>query len=68
MGSLDILQKRLGYRFAEMGLLTQALTHRSAGSAHNERLEFLGDAILDSMVEEGKLDARMVEALKHCDV
>ena len=50
MGSLDILQKTLGYRFAEMGLLTQALTHRSAGSAHNERLEFLGDAALNFVV------------------
>ncbi len=40
------LQNRLGYRFSDHGLLAQALTHRSVGSRNNERLEFLGDAIL----------------------
>lgn len=40
------LQDRLGYRFADPDLLNQALTHRSAAGVHNERLEFLGDALL----------------------
>jgi ribonuclease III len=43
---LDALQRRIGYRFADMQLLTRALTHRSFGADHNERLEFLGDAVL----------------------
>ncbi|MEO5702594.1 MAG: ribonuclease III [Gammaproteobacteria bacterium] len=41
-----VLDKALGYRFSNPGLLTAALTHSSAGSVNNERLEFLGDAIL----------------------
>jgi len=41
-----------GYVFRDPGLLTQALTHRSAGAPHNERLEFLGDAILGALVAE----------------
>jgi ribonuclease-3 len=44
---LDALQKRLGYTFGEQALLTRALTHRSFGADHNERLEFLGDAVLN---------------------
>jgi len=43
---LDALQRRLGHRFADPGLLALALTHRSFGADHNERLEFLGDAVL----------------------
>ncbi len=42
----DSLQQRLGHRFADPGLLQRALTHRSFGADHNERLEFLGDAVL----------------------
>jgi len=41
-----------GYSFSDGGLLTQALSHRSAGSPHNERLEFLGDALLNLIVAE----------------
>jgi len=41
-----------GYSFSDGGLLTQALSHRSAGSPHNERLEFLGDALLNVIVAE----------------
>jgi len=41
-----------GHVFANPELLTQALTHRSVGAAHNERLEFLGDAILGAMIAE----------------
>jgi ribonuclease-3 len=44
---LDALQKRLGHTFSEQALLTRALTHRSSGADHNERLEFLGDAVLN---------------------
>jgi ribonuclease-3 len=47
---LDALQERLGHRFADPTLLTRALTHRSFGSDHNERLEFLGDAVLNLAV------------------
>lgn len=41
-----------GHRFADPGLLARALTHRSAGAPHNERLEFLGDALLGMIVAE----------------
>ena len=47
---LDHLQQRLGHTFAQPGLLTRALTHRSFGADHNERLEFLGDAVLSLAV------------------
>lgn len=46
----DALQQRLGYRFTQQKLLGRALTHRSAGADHNERLEFLGDAVLSTAV------------------
>jgi ribonuclease-3 len=46
------LQDRLDYAFNDPGLLDQALTHRSRGARNNERLEFLGDAILDFVVAE----------------
>ena len=49
---LDALQARLGHRFADTGLLQRALTHRSFGADHNERLEFLGDAILNMAVSD----------------
>lgn len=44
------LERALGYRFANPQLLVQALTHRSFGSPHNERLEFLGDSVLNFVV------------------
>ncbi len=43
---LQALQQRVGYRFTQPELLRRALTHRSHGADHNERLEFLGDAVL----------------------
>jgi ribonuclease-3 len=46
------LQGRLDYAFDNPELLDQALTHRSRGSRNNERLEFLGDAILDFVVAD----------------
>jgi ribonuclease-3 len=48
--NLQLLQTRLGYTFQDAGLLQQALTHRSHSSVHNERLEFLGDSILNCVV------------------
>ncbi len=59
---LQALQDRLGYRFGADALLRQALTHRSHGATHNERLEFLGDSVLNCAVASllydrfGKLD------------
>jgi ribonuclease-3 len=49
-GSLEVLSDSLGYRFDDLNLLTQALTHCSAGSRNNERLEFLGDALLGCVI------------------
>jgi ribonuclease-3 len=43
---------RIGHRFASPGLLAQALTHRSAGVPHYERLEFLGDSLVNLVVAE----------------
>ncbi|TXI26685.1 MAG: ribonuclease III [Nitrosomonas oligotropha] len=42
--------KRLGYTFTRPQLLQEALTHRSHSAAHNERLEFLGDAVLNCAI------------------
>ncbi|MEW6646950.1 MAG: ribonuclease III [Pseudomonadota bacterium] len=44
--NLDTLCRSLGYTFRDRSLLEAALTHRSVGSRNNERLEFLGDAVL----------------------
>lgn len=44
------LEKALGHRFSAPELLRQALTHRSYGSPHNERIEFLGDSVLNCVV------------------
>ncbi len=49
---LSALEKKLGYRFQRQELLNQALTHRSYGAVNNERLEFLGDAILNFVVAD----------------
>src|SRR6476619_3496875 len=48
--ALDDLQRRLGHRFQRPELLVRAITHRSYGADHNERLEFLGDAVLSLAV------------------
>lgn len=47
---INRLQRKLGYTFNHQELLQQALTHRSASSKHNERLEFLGDSILSFVI------------------
>ena len=44
------LERRIGHAFEDRSLLDTALTHRSAGTDHNERLEFLGDAVLGHIV------------------
>ena len=55
---LDRLQRRLGHRFRDPELLALALTHRSAGSANNERLEFLGDGLVNFVAAETLYRAR----------
>ena len=49
---LQSLQARVGHRFAQPGLLVRSVTHRSFSSHHNERLEFLGDAVLNLAVSQ----------------
>lgn len=46
----DRLERALGHHFVRPELLQQALTHRSYGSPHNERLEFLGDSVLNCVM------------------
>jgi ribonuclease III len=46
------LERPIDHRFARRGLLVQALTHRSAGAPNNERLEFLGDALVNLFIAE----------------
>jgi len=48
----DDLAQRLGHAFRTPDLLAQALTHRSHGTRHNERLEFVGDAVLNCVVAQ----------------
>jgi len=58
---LSRLMKRLGYQFKDPALLTLSLTHRSAAARNNERMEFLGDAIL-GMVISAELFQRFPQA------
>ena len=44
------LEQALGHTFSDVGLLARALTHRSFSAEHNERLEFLGDAVLNLVI------------------
>ena len=55
--ALRWLAKTLDYQFNDPQLFLQALTHRSASGLSNERLEFLGDAVLDFVVSEYVYDA-----------
>ncbi len=53
MNKIEELQKCLGYQFKDKTLILEALTHKSCKKArNNERLEFLGDAVLDLVVGE----------------
>jgi ribonuclease-3 len=47
---LEAFQLRIGYRFTDPELLRRALTHRSYAGTHNERLEFLGDSVVNCVV------------------
>ena len=52
VNKLENLQKSLAYQFSNPDLALLALSHRSANATHNERLEFLGDSLLGSIVAE----------------
>jgi ribonuclease III len=62
MSLLNTLQAHLGYRFADQSLLTLALTHRSFSAEHNERVEFLGDAVLSLAIS-----SLLFERFEGCD-
>jgi len=50
--AIDVLLKKLEYAFNDIALLNEALTHRSYASKNNERLEFLGDGILNFVIAD----------------
>ncbi len=50
--SLSALEKKLGYQFSHQNLLVRALTHRSYSADNNERLEYLGDSILNFVIAD----------------
>ena len=51
--SLDDLEQKIGYKFKDLNLLKLALTHKSFNNKNNnERLEFLGDSILNSCISK----------------
>ncbi|RCS59548.1 ribonuclease III [Parvibium lacunae] len=52
MTALAVLEQRIGYSFRQPALLRQAMTHRSHSLPHNERLEFLGDSVLNCAVAQ----------------
>ncbi|MGB0722745.1 MAG: ribonuclease III [Gammaproteobacteria bacterium] len=52
------LEERLGHAFTDRALLEQALTHRSVGARNNERLEFLGDSIVNFVIAEAVYQRR----------
>ncbi len=52
MKALRALEEDIGWTFGESDLLRQALTHRSASGPNNERLEFLGDAVLNFVIAD----------------
>ena len=49
---MEKLQKNISYQFSDIELLNKALTHRSVSKQNNERLEFLGDSVLGSIISE----------------
>lgn len=63
--SLKALSKVLGYTFRDPELLRLALTHRSMGAKNNERLEFLGDSLVNLIIAEAgfRLHARANEGM-----
>lgn len=55
---LDRLQQQLDYRFGDPALLERALSHRSIGARNNERLEFLGDALVNFVIAAALFELR----------
>lgn len=55
--SRETLCRQLGYVFAQPALLNRALTHRSFSAEHNERLEFLGDSVLNCVIASHLFDS-----------
>ncbi|MDD5180562.1 MAG: ribonuclease III [Gallionellaceae bacterium] len=55
--SREALCRQLGYTFLQPQLLQRALTHRSHSQAHNERLEFLGDSVLNCVIAKHLFDS-----------
>ena len=47
---INELEKRIGYVFKDKSIVQRALTHRSFSADHNERLEFLGDSVLNCVI------------------
>ncbi|MCR5535857.1 MAG: ribonuclease III [Succinivibrio sp.] len=54
--ALQQIETKIGYAFQDINLLNQALTHRSFGPNHNERLEYIGDAILGVIIAKQLFD------------
>ncbi|WP_051640682.1 ribonuclease III [Thiomicrorhabdus sp. Milos-T2] len=52
LAKLEQLSKKLGYQFNDISILQHALTHRSMGAINNERLEFLGDSLVNFMIAD----------------
>ncbi|MDX1351489.1 MAG: ribonuclease III [Thiomicrorhabdus sp.] len=52
IAKLEQLSKKLGYQYNDIALLQHALTHRSMGATNNERLEFLGDSLVNFMIAD----------------
>jgi ribonuclease-3 len=50
--SLPSIERAIGYVFSSRSIQDQALTHRSFGAVHNERLEFLGDSVLNCVIAQ----------------
>ncbi|WP_312266238.1 ribonuclease III [Neisseria sp.] len=57
LAAMQRMQQQLGYQFNDIGWLQQALTHRSYSSRNNERLEFVGDSVLNYTVARMLFDA-----------
>ncbi|MDO4248985.1 MAG: ribonuclease III [Neisseria sp.] len=57
LAAMQRMQQQLGYQFNDTGWLQQALTHRSYSSRNNERLEFVGDSVLNYTVARMLFDA-----------
>jgi len=56
LSPLTPLEAALDYRFTATALLRQAVTHRSYGAPHNERLEFVGDAVLNCVIAQAMFE------------